>query len=249
MALVRKRPPWSYESYSSFQLYFTNRILARFLPCGTGGEFSFRAWVRFLARVRAMVVGSWACFMLWPHPALYAIGAIGYVYLGLIGLMYNPAHSTLAPMLFVLLATVAVGGLASDDKGAAAWLRRALLEVVLAPAYLFSGVSKMRYMGRAFFGGDWLRTELHDGPRVSLPGLVAWIRDAPGACEFLSFGNVLLEFVLPCVLVVAARRDDAVSRRFVHGFLFVAFGFHVTIFLLMGIVSASSSLHRRRRIL
>ena len=39
MALVKQRPPWSYESYSSFQLYFT-KILARFLPCGTGGEFS-----------------------------------------------------------------------------------------------------------------------------------------------------------------------------------------------------------------
>ncbi len=249
MALVKKRPPWSYESYSSFQLYFTDIILARFLPCGTGGEFRVGAWVRFLARVRGMVVGCWACFLLWPHPALYAIGAIGYVYLGLIGLMYNPAHSTLAPMLFVLLATVAVVGLASGDAGAEAWLRRVLLEVVLAPAYLFSGVSKMRYMGRAFFGGEWLRTELHDGPRVSIPALLPWLRDTPGACEFLSFGNVLLEFVLPCVLVVAARRDDINSRRFVHGFLFVALGFHVTIFLLMGIVSASSSLHRRRRML
>ena len=39
-------------------------------------------------------------------------------------------------MLFFLLATVAVGGLASGDPGAEAWLRRVLLEVVLAPAYL-----------------------------------------------------------------------------------------------------------------
>ena len=51
-------------------------------------------------------------------------------------------------MLFVLLATVAVGGLASGDAGAEAWLRRVLLECVLAPAYLFSGVSKMRYRRR-----------------------------------------------------------------------------------------------------
>ena len=49
-------------------------------------------------------------------------------------------------MLFVLLATVSVGGIASGDAGAEAWLRRVLLEVVLAPAYLFSGVSKMRYI-------------------------------------------------------------------------------------------------------
>ena len=40
MALVRKRPPWSYESYSSFQLYFTDRILTQ--PC----------WVRLYNMMR-----------------------------------------------------------------------------------------------------------------------------------------------------------------------------------------------------
>ena len=86
--------------------------------------------------------------------------------------------------------------------------RHALADIIKRGA-----VVKMRYMGRAFFGGGWLRTELHDGPRVSLPALLPWIRDTPGACEFLSFGNVLLEFILPCVLVVAARRDDVVSEE------------------------------------
>lgn len=234
LALVRARPPWSYERFDDVSRALTNRVLARFLPVGEGDSLNVDAWVRFLARVRCVVIGAWAAFLVEPVPLLYALGAVGYVYLGLVGLLYNPAHSTLAPMLFVLLAMVAVDGLAANDARAAAWLRRALLECVLAPAYLFSGVSKMRYMGLAFFGGTWLRNELHDTPRATLPGMVRLLRTTPGACEFMSAGNVMIEFALPILVVAAARAEGLWAQRLVRLFLFAAASFHVAIFFLMG---------------
>eukprot|EP00965_Chrysotila_dentata_P077107 2545858-Pleurochrysis_carterae.AAC.1 len=115
-------------------------------------EDSADAYVWLLRNVRLLLLGAWVGFLLLPaahyrlSTALYAVGALCYVYLGSLGLQYDLSHSTQAPMIFVLGAAFAIPGLSTNVR-ASYWLRTYLFVCVLLPAYSFAGLSKLRYDG------------------------------------------------------------------------------------------------------
>ena len=102
-----------------------------------------------LRALRALLVLSWSTFIACPperwrlFSTSYAAGAVAYFTLGSLGLMYDEAHSTQGPMLFVLGACLAMPSLGSSQR-TSTWLRQFLIMGVLVPVYLFSGISKLR---------------------------------------------------------------------------------------------------------
>ena len=153
------------------------------------------------------------------------------VYLGVIGLMYDLAHSTQGGMLFILSAIPAIPYLETCRR-ANHWLRKFLYVGVFVPIYLFSGISKFRYLGiipnltGSWLWGDFGKGKLH---RAVWKSLFSFIGDHHWVMFIFSWGNILLEIVLPMCLMLFNE-----IRLVQWAFHFVAIMFHVTIFLLLG---------------
>ena len=97
---------------------------------------------------------------------LHTLIVLPTVYLGVIGLMYDLAHSTQGGMLFILSAIPAVPFLETSRR-ANHWLRKFLYVGIWVPLYLFSGISKFRYLGiipnmtGSWLWGDFGHGKLH----------------------------------------------------------------------------------------
>jgi hypothetical protein len=204
-------------------------------------ETTAELWASRLRMVRALGLAAWAAYLALP-PATraaaitYAIGAAVYFALGSIGLMYNLAHSTQGPMLFVVLAAFAVPHLTDEDCRAGRWLRQTLWTCVLVPVYLFSGLSKLRYHG--VYGnltGAWLMATHsfdNDIARQVMPQADSLVFGSPLLVAFFSWGNLLIEIILPIASLLYTRGTRAAYLRM--AFLVVAALFHASIFLLIG---------------
>jgi len=201
------------------------------------GGTSVDAWVWKLEILRFVLLISWYFFLLLPkkfpmtNGMCYAIGAIIYVYLGVIGLMYDLAHSTQGGMLFILSAIPAIPFLETSRR-ANHWLRKFLYVGVFVPLYLFSGISKFRYLGiipnltGSWLWGDFGKGKLH---RAVWKSLFSFIGDHHWVMFIFSWGNIVLEIILPMLLMLFNE-----IRLVQWAFHFVAIMFHVTIFLLLG---------------
>mmetsp|Transcript_24746 Transcript_24746/g.54740 ORF Transcript_24746/g.54740 Transcript_24746/m.54740 type:complete len:878 (-) Transcript_24746:146-2779(-) len=202
-----------------------------------GGQ-SVEGWVRTLEVIRFVLISSWFAFLLCPKKYLkvvggscYGVGAVLYVYLGVIGLMYDLAHSTQGGMLFILSAIPAVPFLETSHR-ANHWLRKFLYVGIWVPLYLFSGISKFRYLGiipnmtGSWLWGDFGHGKLH---RAVWKSLYTYIGSHKFVMFIFSWGNILLEIILPMVLLF--YNEIRLVQWLFH---FVAIMFHVTIFLLLG---------------
>ena len=115
---------------------------------------------------------------------------------------------------------------------AARWLRRVLYAVVLIPIYLFSGVSKFRYKGFwPQFTGSWLTSAFTKAgmKRSVFPGVYQYIRSHQWAMAFFSWGNVLIEFLLPLAMMI--WMENPIIQALFH---LSSILFHISIFALMG---------------
>ncbi|KAL7545413.1 hypothetical protein ACHAWF_008760 [Thalassiosira exigua] len=201
------------------------------------GGVSVDAWVRKLEVLRCILLVSWFAFLLLPkkfplaNGASYAAGSIIYVYLGVIGLMYDLRHTVQGCMLFILAAIPTIPFLETSRR-ANHWLRKFLYIGVLVPIYLFSGISKFRYLGIIpNLTGLWLwshfrKNQLH---RAAFKSLFSFIGRHHWVMAIFSWGNILIEIVLP-MQVMLYNEAQLVQWAF-HA---IAIMFHVTIFLLLG---------------
>ena len=207
------------------------------------GPVSAAAWAWQLENVRAGLLGSWCLFLLLPAGASsafsYAAAALAYTYLASISCLYNLAHSTQGPMLFILGAALGVRELELADGRAGAWLRHLALVGVAVPVMLSSGLSKVRYAGVwTQFSGEWMRRELAPTPRSIYPTLNGWLLRTSAfglpLTALMSWGNLAAELLLPlCVLLTSASRGRlAAACRAL--FLVSAASFHLAIFALIG---------------
>lgn len=194
-------------------------------------------WVQRLEAVRWVLLLSWFAFLLLPprhyraSGMCYAIGAMAYVYLGSIGLMYDLSHSVQGTMLFVLAASLAVPSLRTN-KGAVAWTRNFLVIGILVPTYLGAGISKFRYGGVAQnVSGAWLgKVFIKGGSHRSLvPSVYLFICNNKWTMNVISWGNIAFEIILP--LAVILRKDSTFVLGIFH---FSALCFHAVILVLMG---------------
>lgn len=196
-------------------------------------------WVERLNVVRGWLLASWFIYLLlppgqiWSSGTSYAIGAIAYVYLGSIGLSYNRSHSVQGGLIFLFFSIFAVPFLGCPKHGprAARWLRRFLYLGVLVPIHLFAGICKLRYKGLASnITGEWI-SKLFEGQsdRSALPTVHLFIGDHRWAAAFFSWGNLIIEFVLP--LAVVLWMENGVARALFH---ISSILFHISVFLLMG---------------
>lgn len=197
-----------------------------------------------LVRMRDVLFVSWGLFLLLPPrftrmgPACYILGAASYVTLGSLGLMYNLAHSAQSSILFVTVSAFAVSGLANNPR-AAVWLRQCLVLAVIAPVYLFSGISKLRYIGlRRQLNGSWM---IQDGVlgsasmhlRASAPLLNEVLLHVPGGLKLMSWANLALEVVAPMALLLSPA-FSWVELLFHAVLCVLALSFHALVFVQMG---------------
>ena len=209
------------------------------------GIATANAYAESLRRIRRCLFISWGLFLAVPPrwhicmACLYALGAAAYVYLGMVGLTYNLGHSTQSSMLFVTLATFAVPDLGSN-KRAGIWLSQMLLRCVIAPVYLCSGMSKIRYIGLSRqVSGAWLIEDpgtfgsLGVYMRGILPSLNDFIFHVPGGLALMGTGNMVLELLMPLALLLSY--PSSMVELVCHASLAVmAIGFHMTVFAMMG---------------
>ena len=202
-------------------------------------------YVAWLVGIRCVMLMSWALFLVLPaarSPWLafgcYLLGAASYVILGSLALMYNLAHSTQSSILFVAASAIAVPGL-THNRRAAIWLRQFLFLCVIAPVYLFSGMSKIRYIGlRRQLTGAWMVEDSVLGSasmflRSSLPSLNELVLHAPGGLTLMSLGNLAVEVVAPIGVLLSApfSTAESISRA---AMCLLALTFHSLVFLQMG---------------
>ena len=198
-----------------------------------------------LARVRDVLFVSWGLFLLLPLPrfrwvgsACYVLGAASYVSLGSLGLTYNLAHSTQSSILFVMASTFAVFDLA-DNPRAGVWHRQFLVLCVIAPVYLFSGISKLRYIGLdRQLSGSWMIEDIVLAScsmhvRASVPMLNDVLLHLPFGLKLMSWGNLALEFFAPLGLLLSPAFSWA-ELIFHASVCVLAVSFHSMVFLQMG---------------
>ena len=192
--------------------------------------------VGFLETARTMLLLCWIGYLLVPTQrwrlsgTLYAAGAFLYIYLGSIGLMYNLSHCIQGAMLFLLGSVFAVPFL-ENNRRAAAWLRMYLLVCVFGPIYLFSGVSKIRYIGiEENVTGEWLVQHLEPSPRTVLPHLKEFFLKHSSMHVGMSWGNIVVEIILPILIMVRPAAPIFWRNLFHVGCIL----FHVAIMLLLG---------------
>ena len=227
-------------------------------------------YVHKLQRIRFLCVLAWCIFVLIPaptssstttpttttprtsflgHPVVlrwgalvsYTVGAVCYVTLGAIGLMYDHCHSPQGPMLLVLSLSVVVYDVSDDPKDprgrrAAKWLRTFLFVSVLAPIYLCSGISKLRYEGiyDNFVKADWLkRALLSDLQRQTYPKINNYIGTSQILATFFSWGNQVFETFLP-LLVLFNPMGPRYQGVMNYLLLLVAACFHIYVFFFLG---------------
>ena len=202
-------------------------------------------YVARLEEVRMVCLLAWGVFLVTPSwwwrtfGLFYAIGALAYVTLGYLNLHYVTSHPLVGPLLFVTGSVLAVPGLAHNPR-ASMWLRgKWLVGSVIAPLYLCSGLSKMRYDSlQRMINGEWLIPILiHEQQMMttSLPGLRELILHAPHGygVMLMSWGNLALEFFFPLAVMLMAWRGSLPSLCLMT-MLAMAIGFHATILLMMG---------------
>ena len=205
---------------------------------------------KYLAGLRGRFLVSWCIFMLLPKArnvfwqtltfVTYTYGALAYAYLARINVLFRHSHNLQATTLFVVSAIFAVPFLETNPK-AGRWLRKFLFLNVLIPGYLFAGFSKLRYEGwHSNISGRWIVPIMKKTSRASYPELNKWITHAPGVfgsapwpCMLMSWGNLVVELVLPFMATMSlteGRRSSIVRWLFTVG----AVLFHVAVFLMMG---------------
>jgi len=204
-----------------------------------------REHVLMLKRLRLLCVASWCCFVLVPthrqfaSAATYAIGAVAYCTLGLVGLIHSHSHSVQATFSLVLSLIVVVPDLSDDPRDArgrraARWLRTFLLVSIISPLYFACGVSKLRYEGfRDNISGQWLRGVLRsEKNRQSFPGITDAIASHKPLCSLLSIGNQIFETIMPLAVWFATHGTSATVAQYT--IILTAVAFHTTIFFFIG---------------
>ena len=223
------------------------RLIEWLLPPGMDGSMDVAKAEMRLVLLRRLMVGGWLAFLaIPPHrvaSVCFAAGSIGYFGLGSVALMYNHCHNIQASLLFVVIASLAAPDL-HDNERSGRWLRHCTVICILAPLYLMSGVSKIRYIGiTGNLSGAWLRA------KPGFPGLggqtvarAPWARESmmvaasPFLCMMLSWGNLVVELALPLMVLLASTkaRDEKWRRLTVDVFAASLVLFHLSILVLMG---------------
>jgi len=223
------------------------RLTEWLLPPGSDGSMDVAQATRRLVLLRRLMVCGWLAFLAIPPGKVaafcFAAGSIGYFGLGSVALMYNHCHNIQASLLFVLIATLATPDLHENERSGR-WLRHCTVICVLAPLYLMSGVSKIRYIGiTGNLSGAWLRA------KPGFPGLggqtvarAPWARESmmvaasPFLCMMLSWGNLVVELALPIAVFLfpTQARDEKWRRLTVDVFAASLVLFHLSILVLMG---------------
>eukprot|EP00494_Astrolonche_serrata_P025779 UN26040 len=75
-------------------------------------------------------------------PLSYIIGAMGYFYMGTIALMYDKCHNVQGMLVFMIISSVSVVDMWQNPRSFR-WLFKNIIVCILAPVYLFSGMSKL----------------------------------------------------------------------------------------------------------
>lgn len=177
-------------------------------------------YFRRLKLIRLLCVASWSAFVATRQDEFYAVGALAYSLLNTISLAYNKGHSTQGVILFVFSACLSVGDF--DDP----WLLRFLIYQVLVPIYLFSGISKIRYLGLAdnFLTGDWLKEAMKwSRTNQAFPRLTSLAKAFP--C-FMSISNQFIETIQPLLVLFFDGHRGLM--------LAAALAFHISVFILLG---------------
>ncbi|CAK9040308.1 unnamed protein product [Durusdinium trenchii] len=216
-----------------------------------GFESNIASWLDFLGGLRWMLLISWCVFLLLPKAhglwqvvasASYTCGALVFCYFIVLNIMFEGHHCLQATFYFVFSCILALPFLETNPR-AANWLWRFLF-LTLIPCYLFAGFSKIHFHGlRTNLTGGWL-VGVIDGKKGAAPGFVgfvAFLRSAPGILGSavpwpymcMSWGNLLVELVLP-IAAMLSMKPDKLSTLIRVTFCLAAAGFHVLVLLLKG---------------
>lgn len=183
------------------------------------------SWCAFLVLPCAWA-SSWACFV-W--------GVVVYVVMASVGTMYQPYCVSVCTCFFLVAAACILPSLKKSLR-ARAWLGMFLMVSTLAPFYLSSGLSKLRYAGwGSVLSGSWLTQVLQStSDRSAVPGFVAWIVKAPVAAAVMSFGVVLVEFSLPLSVVFLAGSSSDLACWLRTCWILLTTFFHITTIVIVG---------------
>ena len=242
--LLELRSPPLYPVISKTKLPHLILPLAETLMPGLTPE-TLPLYVARLEELRKVCLIAWGLFLVAPSwwwrtfGLFYAIGALAYATLGYLNVNYVQSHPLVGPLLFVTGSVLAVPGLAHNPR-ASMWLRgKWLVGSVIAPLYLCSGLSKMRYDSiQRMINGEWLIPILTSHDQIittSVSGLRELILHAPHGygVMLMSWGNLAFEFFFPLAVMLMAWRGSLPSLCLMI-MLVMALGFHATILLMMG---------------
>ena len=164
------------------------------------------------ACLRNLLLVSWCVFLAAPHSwsrvsyLCYTYGMVVYVVMASLCTMFEESTPTLAGTCWFLIgATLAMPELETSRR-ARAWLFKFLLLSAFVPLYLSGGLSKLRYAGwLAMLTGSWLKEIVPGSIPVSLfPRFNLWAVQNPWIIPVMSWGCLMLEFVLPLMVLFSA---------------------------------------------
>lgn len=149
--------------------------------------------------------------------------------------LHNDALLLLAAVPFLLAPTVCwrdrMARRASVRFG---WPVRTAM-VVVAGAYLFSGLAKLASSGTAWVTSDNMRYVLYEaagGGRVAFPGVPSWLAEQAWLTHALAAVILLLELTFPAILLLQGRSAGDRLRALYAG---AAVAFHAGTWLLLGL--------------
>ena len=162
------------------------------------------------------------------RPRMAALAVAWLCYLVLAGLRSSQGKILHNDVLLLLACVPFLAARDSDDEVECAWPVRTAV-VVVALAYFFAGVAKLRHSGLAWVTGDNMRYILSwayvDG-RMRFPDWTAWVADRASLCHLGAAGILGLEVGAPLLIGVRVLRPLFVGA---------AVALHVVTWFLLGL--------------
>ncbi|CAE7208250.1 VWA3A [Symbiodinium sp. CCMP2456] len=190
--------------------------------------------------LRTSLLASWCAFLVLPCNwasswACFVWGVVVYVVMASLGIMYQPYCVSVCTCLFLVAAACILPSLEKSPR-ARAWLGMFLMVSTLAPFYLSSGLAKLRYAGWAsVLSGSWLTQVLQSASdRSAVPGFVEWIVKTPVVAAVMSFGVLLVEFLLPLSVLFLASSSSDLACWLRTGWILLTTFFHIATIVIVG---------------
>ncbi|CAE7618228.1 VWA3A [Symbiodinium sp. CCMP2592] len=206
------------------------RLTYVFMPNLNDATADSYAWVFSILRTSLLV--SWCTFLVlpcaWaPSWACFVWGVVVYVVMASVGTMYQPYCVSVCTCFFLVAAACILPSLKKSPR-ARAWLGMFLIVSTLAPFY-----GKGRW--GPVLSGSWLTQVLQSASdRSAVPGFVAWIVKTPVVAAVMSFGVLLVEFLLPLAVLFLASSSSDLACWLRTCWILLATFFHITTIVIVG---------------